>query len=422
MAHWGIVAPCGLWLLLACGAAYGGNTAPATSSRAAREDAVRAIPFDKIEPSLRKRVQQVTSKPSIYRRLPIQVTDSDPEMFDFLVTHPEVVVNIWQTMGISKVSLVRQKDGSYQASDGVGTRGIVRFCHSNHDTHVVYAEGAYEGPLFEKPVRARCVLVFKHGHVRETNGRDYVTSRCDTFIQIEHAGVELLAKTFSPLVTKSADYNFSETAGFLGNLSRTAEANPQGVSRLAKRLTQVDPAVRARFVELSEQLAQKRQATNPRAAAKSSPSAAAANGAAKAPEGSSPSSRRTARLADKRSSAASSKSTPESKTGRSTAERAGEKAAERETTQQLGDAEPTADHDAEPFEIASDAGGADEFAAGEFMDGGVADEASDDGVADDGPRFPAPGIAVDPLPLDEGILDGDSDSVEADGDDTGAEG
>jgi hypothetical protein len=99
------------------------------------------------------------------------------------------------------------------------------------------------------------VLVLKSASVQETNNRHYVTCRLDAFIQIEHVGVELLARTFQPLVNKSADYNFTETAGFVSSVSRTAELNSKGVTRLAVRLTSVPAETRDQFVQITDQIA-----------------------------------------------------------------------------------------------------------------------------------------------------------------------
>ncbi len=101
----------------------------------------------------------------------------------------------------------------------------------------MYAEGVYDGPMFPQPVQAQCVLVLRAGYVQETNGRYYITNRLDTFIHIDHVGLDLVAKTFSPLVTKTIDINFRETAAFVGVVSRTAAVNPQGMRRLAAKLT-----------------------------------------------------------------------------------------------------------------------------------------------------------------------------------------
>jgi len=223
----------------------------ATSSRAAREDAVRSIPLDRIPADMRGKIEGTLAASSLYRRLPVQVTQCDPELYLFMVRHPEVVVNIWEVMQISNVALERTGPDTFRATDNAGTACDVKFCYSDHETQVIYAEGAYSGPMFNRPIRARCVLLLKSGYMQETDGQFYVTSRMDTFIQIEHAGVEMLAKTLQVLVHRSADYNFVETAAFLGTVSRTAAANPQGMLRLAGKLTNLDPAVRDRFAELS---------------------------------------------------------------------------------------------------------------------------------------------------------------------------
>ena len=82
-------------------------------------------------------------------------------------------------------------------------------------------------------MRGRGVLVLKCGYVRQSNGRYLVTSRLDSFLTIEPAAAELIGKTVSPLMGKTADNNFVQTVGFLGSLSRTAEVNSRGVQRLA---------------------------------------------------------------------------------------------------------------------------------------------------------------------------------------------
>jgi hypothetical protein len=253
----------------------------ASTSPAARKDAVHSIPLDKLTGEQKAKIAHVLGNTSIYRRLPTQVTPCDPDMYLFLVQHPEVIVDIWRVMGVSKVELRPTSETTFKANDGAGTTGFVEFCFQSHDTHVIYAEGAYDGPLMEKPIRAKCVLLLKSGYMQETDGKYYVTSRLDSFITIENAGVEFLAKTLQPLVNKSADYNFSETAAFLANVSRTSESNHRGVAKLAGRLSGVDEDVRDRFAELATEIGSKhaaRQAVakapaKPANSAKSSPTA-----------------------------------------------------------------------------------------------------------------------------------------------------
>lgn len=213
--------------------------------------------MSKLDPAMKKKVVATLAGTSLFRRLPVQVVPCDPDMYLFLVRHPEVVVGIWEVMQISNVALERTGPDTFEASDNAGTLCQVKFCYSDHETQVIYAEGSYSGPLLNRPVQARCVLVLKSGYLQETDGRYFVTSRMDTFIEIDHAGVELLAKTLQMLVHRAADYNFIETAAFFAQISRTAEANPGGMQRLAHKLPNVHPEVRERFAELSFDVGEK---------------------------------------------------------------------------------------------------------------------------------------------------------------------
>jgi hypothetical protein len=247
-----------LALVVACAvSASAASPNQATSSRAAREDAIRSIPMDKLEPAMKEKIAATLAGTSLYRRLPVQVTPCDPEMYLFLVRHPEVIVGIWEVMKISNVALARTGPDTFEASDNAGTLCQVKYCYSDHETQVIYAEGSYSGPLFNRPLKARCVLVLKSGYLQETDGRYHVTSRMDTFIEIDHAGVELLARTLQMLVHRAADYNFVETAAFFATVSRTAEVNSGGMQRLARKLPNVEPDVRERFAELSLDVGEK---------------------------------------------------------------------------------------------------------------------------------------------------------------------
>ena len=238
------------------------TTVSATSQRSAREEAIRSIPWKRLAEPQRRKLQYIVQNASMYRRLPTRVIDCDPDLFSFLLRHPEVVVDVWQMMGVSKVTLQRVSDQAYQGNDGAGTTGNVCYLYADwgpeaRNLAVVYGDGAYEGKPFLKPLRAQSVIVLQSGAVQETNGRNYVTVRVDSFVHIEQMGIELVAKTVQPWINKTADQNFIETLGFVSTFSQTAEKNPQGMQRLAARLRNVDAPTRDEMVQLCYRAAQR---------------------------------------------------------------------------------------------------------------------------------------------------------------------
>ncbi len=231
------------------------NPLKASTSRESREDAIGSIPLARLTPETQATVRSVLSNVTIYRRMPLRVIPCDPEMYLFLVRHPDVVVHIWQVLGITQISLEQLEADRYRLTDSAGTEGTIQLLYHSPDTHLVYTEGKYEGPLSTKPTRGRGILLLRSSFVQEPGGRSFISVQLDTFMQVEPGGVELLTKTFQPIVGKIADINFVQTVGFVGSLSRTAEVNCPGVQRLASRLTKVEPAVREEFAEVAQRVA-----------------------------------------------------------------------------------------------------------------------------------------------------------------------
>jgi hypothetical protein len=239
----------------------------ASTARSTREAAIRDIPFDRLTPEARQRISAVVTNPSMFRRMPVNLVECEPELYRFLIRHPEVVVNIWQLMGITKVDIERKGPFRLNATDGVGTVTETELIYGTKDTHLIYCRGRYDGPLFPRPLTGRCVLLLKSDFAAARDDRWLVTNRLDVFLQVDHVGVDALTRTLHPLFGKSADVNFVESTKFLERISRTSEENGPGMQRLASRLDKVDPQVRSRFAELTTEVyrsAQQRLATTER--------------------------------------------------------------------------------------------------------------------------------------------------------------
>lgn len=226
-----------------------------SSSREAREEAMRAIPYNELDREARIKVGAVLANTTIFRHLPATAIECDPNLFVFLVEHPDLVVNIWEALGVSEVELRRTGEGTFDASDKAGTRGQVEYLHLAPQTHLVYADGTYTGSLMSRPIRGRCVLLLRSTYARTSDGRPVVRTSIDAFLHLENIGVGMLAKTFQPLVTTAADHNFRETAAFLGSVQQAAVMNYAGMQRLIEKLNKVDDAERQEFSDLTTQVA-----------------------------------------------------------------------------------------------------------------------------------------------------------------------
>jgi hypothetical protein len=229
-----------------------------TSSRDARENAFRSIPLSSMTQEAVRKLRPVLDDPTIFRRMPRQTIPADPEFFNFIVRHPEVLVEIWREMGVTQVETKRLGAYTFSGNDGAGTQCRNELILGSDRLHVYYSEGFYEGGMVARKLEGRCVcVVYGNGSVAD-GGQTLVQGHMDIFLKLDNLGADLLAKTISPLVVKTADYNYVETLRFISQLSIAAQRDPDAVERLSEKLTNLKPEVRNGFIQSAKQSALRR--------------------------------------------------------------------------------------------------------------------------------------------------------------------
>jgi hypothetical protein len=260
--------------LLAAVGGIAGAAETSDSSDKTRIEATRAIPFARMNEEAQRKVLSVVENPSLFRRLPTKTVDCDPDLYLFLVRNPEVVLNVWQLMGVSNMTAKRIGTYAWEGNDGAGTKCNVELVYGTDNLHILYGDGFYEGPLLKKKMYGRCVLVLRSEAQRGPDQRIYMGSQLDIFLVVDNAGIDLLTRTLGPMVGTTAEANFEESAKFVSRLSQTAETNAAGMHRLSEKLTMCEQPVRDQFSQVAtivNQRAAVRSTTSdvPRAAAAS---------------------------------------------------------------------------------------------------------------------------------------------------------
>ena len=222
-----------------------------TNSKQAKKQAINSIPYDSLTPETKAKISGILEKPSIYRRLPITSIDVDPDMYLFLVRYPEVLVNIWQIMGVTQMEIERTGPFRLNSDDGAGAKSNIELIYGTHNKNIYYAEGTYSGPLLKRKLHGRAVMILHTKYERGPNGKPKTRNSLDVFVKVENATAGLIAKTLNPIVGSTADHNFVETLKFVQRLNETTEQNGVGVQRMAYRLKNLNEQVRDQFVQVA---------------------------------------------------------------------------------------------------------------------------------------------------------------------------
>src|SRR5437867_3213709 len=103
------------------------------------EDAQSLIPWDKIDEKARAKIEEVVSKPTVYHRSASEVFACGPELYLTLVHQPVLTLELWNTLGMSGVSLEQVSPGQFQGSDGRATTGRWEFVYKSSELNVIYS-------------------------------------------------------------------------------------------------------------------------------------------------------------------------------------------------------------------------------------------------------------------------------------------
>ena len=231
-----------------------------SSGREARESARGAIPLDRLADADRRAAETVLRKPTLYRRLPVESFSCDRALLDFSLTHPEVVVDIWRVLGISRLTLESTGPRQWRMSDGYGTVGTLRLMHQERTPEggllVLHGSGGYSGPLSPQPLSGNCLLLVRYrGTAPADDGTPRHAMQVDAFLDANGIGLEIVTKSLHPIIVRSGAANLHEICLFMQSLSEAAADNPEGVSRLAGRLSKVDPSARQTLGVLARDIA-----------------------------------------------------------------------------------------------------------------------------------------------------------------------
>lgn len=226
------------------------------STREAKMQAIQAVPLKQMSNQTAQALRDVLDNPSFYRRMPTQSIQCDPELFNFLVRKPEIMVNTWDLMGITKVTAKRTGPFTFLANDGVGTRCKCDLVYGDNNIHVYYGSGDYDGTMTPRSVKGRAVCILRSDSQVYPQGHSghIVRGTMDVFLKLDNLGADLLTRTFGPLVAKTADHNFAETAQFVSQLSQVCSTNPSAALALAGQLNDVDDTVKQEFIALATRI------------------------------------------------------------------------------------------------------------------------------------------------------------------------
>ena len=210
---------------------------------------LKRLPLENLSLPARKKIRDVVSRPSLHQELPARTISCNKDLYVHMVQHPEIVVNIWQLMGVTELRLKRTDPFIYKVTDGLGTSSTLELIYGTPELHLFYAEGSYVGKWLGHRMQGRCLVILTSDFSVE-EGHPQVKHEIEVFVRLDNVAADVLARTLKPLIGKLIEYNFEQSSGFVEQVHEVAENRGTAMDRFVSRMTHVEPTVKERFVHL----------------------------------------------------------------------------------------------------------------------------------------------------------------------------
>jgi len=219
------------------------------------QTALQKLPWNELPPAAQSKIKSVTSGSPLFHRMPQQKIYSDPEIYQFFLRHPDMVIGFWEELGATQLSLREVRENHYILRETGGTVAAIEVLHRTDNLCIIYAKGEYRGPLLAKAYQGDVVLVLRTHYARDETNEPIIVCDLDAFVQINSLGADMLVKLFFASLTKVADGNFEVTVSFVSEVSKAASRTPNAVKDTAEEITSVRQAVCTEFCDVVDMAA-----------------------------------------------------------------------------------------------------------------------------------------------------------------------
>ncbi len=149
--------------------------------------------LEQVSPDRHDEVQEILADPTFVAHLQME-TDASPQVFIFLLDHPDIDSALARALQIAPNRLWRVGPGRYQGDDGAWNSGTLEVLSAEGDRRVFLAQGVSHGWWFGD-VEGRVV-----GAVDLAREGDQIRGEVEVWAKIDHGVLDRLLRVVAPVI------------------------------------------------------------------------------------------------------------------------------------------------------------------------------------------------------------------------------
>jgi hypothetical protein len=223
------------WTAASAATAQDSHPRPAQRSTVSAAFPMPRVPIEELSPDVRSKALRVLERPTLHARGPAESFNCQPEVYHWLVDHPDQAVVLWRALGARCTSIDAEAEGAYRWHDPQAGEIHWHTIVNTPQQHIWYAEGRVRASAVLPASSVQAIVVLQYAEGTDEEGHPAMRHQMDLMVHTDSRALALAARLFGDSVPHAAEQYIGQMEMFFGGLAWYLDHNPRKAQALYDR-------------------------------------------------------------------------------------------------------------------------------------------------------------------------------------------
>ncbi len=194
------------------------------------------IPLEELPRTFQAGVRRVLEHPTLCARGPAEAFHCQPDLYYWLVEHPDQAARLWRNIGAQCASIEPVGEGRFRWTDPQAGEIRWQTVLSTQRQRVWYAEGRVKPAPLLPASAVQAVVVLQYVEGTDGNGRPALRHQIDLMLHTDSRALALAARVLGASAPHAAEQYIGQLEMFFGGLAWYLSENPERARALFRSL------------------------------------------------------------------------------------------------------------------------------------------------------------------------------------------
>ena len=185
------------------------------------------VALEEMPSSIRDTLAKVMKSPTVTAVSPAEEFVGHPDMYQWLLDHPDRTAAAWRKLGVEAVEIKTLKDGRFCWKDENGSELVWQNVAQGPNGRVWYAEGKVKPGLLLPTFPVKAVAVLSHSERARRTGDFVIKHQIQVYLHTDSKTASLVTRMLGDSAPKMAEQGSEQLLMFFSGIAKYAHDKPE---------------------------------------------------------------------------------------------------------------------------------------------------------------------------------------------------